>query len=323
VTNFPVLVTFGIPTYNSPYLEAAVRSALSQTLSGIEVIVSDDGRRPESKALVERIGDARVRYFQTEGQPGVPANWNRCLRLACGKYFVLLPDDDVVAPEFAARMVAALENRPEAGFAQCGLLAVDAQARVFYDRLVAPPADFLSGHDALAWQLETLKCNPVAVMFRREVLEQFGGWQEHFWDDWSVILRIAFRRGFVFVRESLASNRSHGGNLSKTMAREGRDEVLDLINQQAAVFGDSLPATPELLALRARWNRDVSHRAMIKVVKSLFQGHLKAAAFHFRRARALYPLAGFHPGFIVVALQTKIHTIRMLLLTLPGQQRGQ
>jgi glycosyltransferase involved in cell wall biosynthesis len=323
VSDFPVLVTFGIPTYNSRFLEAAVRSALSQTLSDIEVVVSDDGKRPESKALVERLGDPRVRYVQTDGPPGVPANWNRCLRLARGKYFVLLPDDDVVAPEFAAEMVTALEQRPDAGFAQCGLLAVDEQLRVFYDRLVAPPANFLSGHEALAWQLETLKCNPVAVMFRREVLDQFGGWQEHFWDDWSVILRIAFRRGFVFVRRSLASNRSHSRNLSKTMASEGRDEVLDLINQQAAVFGDSLPATPELLALRAKWNRDVSHRAMIKVVKSLLQGRLKAAVFHFRRAHNLYPLAGLHPGFILVALQTKLRTARMLLLTLPRQQQGQ
>ena len=307
----PVLITFGIPTYNSPYLEQTVRSVLSQTLSDLEVIVSDDGGRPETRALLDRLADPRVRYVATDGAPGVPANWNRCLRRACGTYFVLLPDDDLVAPEFAERMVSALEKQPDAGFAQCGIIAIDNELKVLEDALVQPPVDFLSGYDALAWQLETLKCNPVALMFRREVLTQFGGWQEHFWDDWAVTLRIAFRQGFVFVPQSLAMNRNHEANLSKILMRNGRDAILDLINQQTAVFGDALPVTPELLALRARWNRDLSHRAVIKAVKFALKGRLKTSMFHYRRARHLYPLAGLNPGFVIVALRTKLHTLRI------------
>jgi glycosyltransferase involved in cell wall biosynthesis len=305
-----VRVTFGIPAFNSPYLEQAIRSVLAQTLSDIELVVCDDAPAPGAEPLVAGLGDPRVRYYRNGAAPGVPANWNRCLQQASGTYFVLLPHDDMVAPEFASRMVAALEGRPAAGFAQCSLLSIDDVGRPIDIPPARPPAEFLSGCEALAWQLATLRCNPVALMFRRDVLVRFGGWQEHFWDDWAVILRIAFRHGFVFVREPVAMNRTHDRNLSIVMWREGRDEVLDLINQQAAVFGDALPATPELLALRARCNRELSHRAMIKVVKALSRMDLKGVAFHYRRARYLYPLAGLHPGFLGVAYRNRVEMRR-------------
>ena len=302
------LITFGVPTYDSPYLEQTLRSVLSQTLSDLEVIVSDDGRKPETQALVERLADRRVRYVASEGPPGVPANWNRCLRQASGTYFVLLPDDDVVAPEFAEHMVRALETQPTAGFAQCGIISVDEELKILADLVVHPPVDFLSGYDALAWQLETMRCNPAALMFRRSVLMRFGGWQEHFWDDWALALRIAFRHGFVFVGQAFALIRSHETNLSRIVMRGGRDVVLDDINQQTAVFGDALPVTQDLLALRARWTRQVSHRAVIKAIKYALLGQFRRSLFHYRRARYLYPLAPLYPGFIAIAIRTKLET---------------
>lgn len=303
-----MLVTFGIPSYDSPYFEQALRSVLSQTMSDLEVVVSDDGHREETRAIVERIGDPRVRYVDADGPSGVPANWNRCLRLATGTYFVLLPDDDVLLPEFTERMIRALEAHPAAGFAQCGVISIDAALTVLDDTPVDAPADCLSGEKALAWQLKTLKVNPAGLMFRRNVLERFGGWEERFWDDWALTLRIAFRHGFSYVREGLAMIRTHETNLSKTLMRDNRDEVLDLINQHTAVFGDALPVTQELLALRARWTRDVSHRAVIKAVKYALKGHFRTSLFHYRRARYLYPLAPLHPGFIAVAIRTKLET---------------
>lgn len=304
------LISFGIPAYNSPFFDAAFRSVLAQTVADIEVIISDDGHRAETRAIVERLGDARVRYVPPDGPAGVPANWNRCLRLASGTYFVLLPDDDLIAPDFAERMAGALEARPQAGLAQCGLVLIDGAGQVLDDRHVRPPADFLRGVDALAWQLDTMRVNPAALMFRRSVLVAMGGWEEAFWDDWALTLRIAFRHGFAYVDAPLASVRTHDTNLSKTVMRGGgRDEVLDIINQQTAVFGDALPVTDELLALRARWMRDVSHRAVIKAFKYAFAGRLRLALLHYRRARSLYPLAPLHPGFLRIALRNKLDTL--------------
>ncbi|MBI4887717.1 MAG: glycosyltransferase family 2 protein [Acidobacteria bacterium] len=299
------LVTFGIPAYDSPFLEQTLRSVLAQTLGDFDVIVSDDRGRSDTRTVVERAGDPRVRYVAADGPPGVPANWNRCLHLATGAYFVLLPDDDVIAPEFAARMVAAIEAHPAAGFAHCSALTVDATQAVVGDVLVHPPAEFLAGAAALGWLLDGLRVNPASLMFRRDVILRLGGWEERFWDDWALTLRVAFRHGFVHVPQPLAMVRDHATNLSKIVAGGGRDEVLDILNQQTAVFGDALPVTDELLALRARWTRDVSHRAVIKAFKHALRGDVRAALLHYRRARHLYPLAPLHPGFLVIALRNR------------------
>lgn len=305
-----MIVSFGIPAYDSPFFEQTLRSVLGQTMSDLEVIVSDDGRRDVTRAIVARIADPRVRYVVPDGAPGVPANWNRCLRAASGTYFVLLPDDDLIAPQFAERMVRALETHPSAAFAQCGFRSVDADLRVLDEAIVHPPASVMSGFDALEWQLDTLKCNPAALMFRREALVRVGGWEERYWDDWALTLRLAFRHGFVHVPEPLAMVRSHATNLSSIAMRNGRDEVLDIVNQQTAVFGDAMPVTDELLALRARWARHASHRAVIKMFKHALRGQLRASLFHYRRARHLYPLAPLHPGFLRIALTNKINTYR-------------
>lgn len=305
-----MIVSFGIPTYDSPFFEQTLRSVLAQTVPDLEVIVSDDGRRDATRAIVARAADSRVRYVIPDGTPGVPANWNRCLRAASGTYFVLLPDDDLIAPEFAERMVRALEADPSSAFAQCSFRSVDAELRVLDDAVVQPPAEVMRGYAALEWQLETLKCNPAALMFRRETLVRFGGWEERYWDDWALTLRLAFRHGFVHVPEPLAMVRSHATNLSSIVMRNGRDEVLDIVNQQMAVFGDAMPVTDDLLALRAKWARHASHRAVIKMFKHALRGDFRASLFHFRRARHLYPLAPLHPGFLRIALTNKIDTYR-------------
>jgi glycosyltransferase involved in cell wall biosynthesis len=305
-----LIVSFGIPAYDSPYFEQTLHSVLAQTLSDLEVIVSDDGRREATRAIVARTADPRVRYLLPDGEPGVPANWNRCLRQASGTYFVLLPDDDLIAPEFAERMVRALETHPSTAFAQCSFQSVDAELRILDDAVVRPPADVMRGLPALTWQLDTLKCNPAALMFRREALVCLGGWEERYWDDWALTLRLAFRHGFVHVPEPLARVRRHATNLSSIVMRNGRDEVLDIVNQQTAVFGDAMPVTDELLALRARWIREASHRAVIKMVKHALRGDFRASLFHCRRARHLYPLAPLHPGFLRIALTNKIDTYR-------------
>jgi len=46
---------------------------------------------------------------RSERNAGVEENWNRCLRFARGRYFKLLPHDDLIAPDCLARQVAVLE----------------------------------------------------------------------------------------------------------------------------------------------------------------------------------------------------------------------
>ena len=67
-------------TYNAGnYLEPALRSALDQTYSNIEVLVVDDGSNDGSVESVKRaIRDPRVRWLHQENR-GKPVALNRAL----------------------------------------------------------------------------------------------------------------------------------------------------------------------------------------------------------------------------------------------------
>lgn len=84
-----------IPTYNRKHLlMRAIESALSQTLSNIEVIVADDGSTDGTAELFTNIQDTRVQYHQLLHR-GACAARNAGIEMARGQYIALLDSDDV------------------------------------------------------------------------------------------------------------------------------------------------------------------------------------------------------------------------------------
>jgi glycosyltransferase involved in cell wall biosynthesis len=116
-----------IPALNAAaFIGGAVRSALAQSLSDLEVIVVDDGSTDETAAIVESLmaGDARVRLLRHEAPRGVSAARNAALRVATGDWIALLDADDEFAPSRLERLVAEAEARGLDGLAD-NLLVLD------------------------------------------------------------------------------------------------------------------------------------------------------------------------------------------------------
>jgi glycosyltransferase involved in cell wall biosynthesis len=289
----------GIPTYNRPEkLQQAISSVLGQSLQDVEVIVSDDGTSAETERCVRAFGDRRVRYVRNAPALGVPGNWNRCVQLAEGEFFTLLPDDDVLLPAFAKEAVSALRAHPAAGLAIVAHFNVDEKLRPIQENVLEPRLFMASGADALEKLLTRLVCVPASVACRRTAMLDCGLWRSYFWDDWALFLRVAFHHGFVYIPQLLAAIRFHESNLAGTLAAGGRDEVLDLINQTLDVFGTALPASERLLAFRARCERTLSYACMLKTFKGLLRGQPREARRQFGRARSLHALAGLDPRFL-------------------------
>jgi glycosyltransferase involved in cell wall biosynthesis len=110
MTNALPFVSVFIPTYRGEAtIGSAIESVLAQTFSDFELVVIDDGSPDSTRAIVAQYHDPRLRYVRNEHNLGPEGNWNRCLAEARGKYFKLLPHDDLLYPECLARQVAALE----------------------------------------------------------------------------------------------------------------------------------------------------------------------------------------------------------------------
>jgi glycosyltransferase involved in cell wall biosynthesis len=99
-----------IPTYRgAATIGSAIESVLAQSQGDFELIVIDDGSPDETRAVVERYSDSRIRYLRNEQNLGPQGNWNRCLEVARGQYFKLLPHDDLLHPKCLECQVAVLE----------------------------------------------------------------------------------------------------------------------------------------------------------------------------------------------------------------------
>ena len=102
----PRRVSIGIPTINRGDLALrAIRSALAQTYSDVEVIVSDDASTDDTVARIREIRDPRLVIFEQKQRLGLVGNFDFCLRHATGEFFLLLGDDDVLLPTAIERLV--------------------------------------------------------------------------------------------------------------------------------------------------------------------------------------------------------------------------
>ncbi len=103
-------VSVCIPTYQgAAHLGHAIDSVLGQSLTDFELIVVDDQSPDDTAGILSRYQDPRLVYVRNAVNLGPEGNWNRCLELAKGRYFKLLPHDDLLHPLCLERQVAILE----------------------------------------------------------------------------------------------------------------------------------------------------------------------------------------------------------------------
>jgi glycosyltransferase involved in cell wall biosynthesis len=125
------IVSVVIPTYRRPqFLRIALASVRDQSFKDIEIVVHDDGSPEDVAAAVAAFPELPIRFYRSERSLGQTANVIGAMRRATGKYLALLADDDRWKPEFLARMVAALEEKPECVLAFSNYEIIDDEGAV-------------------------------------------------------------------------------------------------------------------------------------------------------------------------------------------------
>ena len=103
-----------IPAYRgAAHLGATIDSVLGQSFGDFELVIIDDNSPDDTAAVVARYTDPRVRFMRNANNLGPEGNWNRCLSESRGKYFKLLPQDDLLMPTCLERQMAVLERDTE------------------------------------------------------------------------------------------------------------------------------------------------------------------------------------------------------------------
>jgi glycosyltransferase involved in cell wall biosynthesis len=123
------LISVQICTYNrANFILKAIKSALGQTYTNIEIVVVDDASTDNTKELVRNIDDPRIKYFKNSTNIGISRNRNVALEKCSGEYVAILDSDDYwIDNEKLEKQISFLENNPD--FAVIGT-----QAKLINDR---------------------------------------------------------------------------------------------------------------------------------------------------------------------------------------------
>jgi glycosyltransferase involved in cell wall biosynthesis len=108
------LLSLVIPTRERAHtLQFTLATALDQASLDYEVVVSDNDSGDDTRQVVQRLDDGRVRYFNTGRRLSMCGNYEFALEQARGRYVAIIGDDDAVMPGALDYLLACLRAAPE------------------------------------------------------------------------------------------------------------------------------------------------------------------------------------------------------------------
>lgn len=236
-------VSVCIPTYRgSATIGAAIESVLKQSLADFELIVIDDGSPDNTAAIVERFSDSRLIYLLNECNLGPQGNWNRCLEVAQGKYFKLLPHDDLLHPRCLERQVAVLDTDRDEKIA----LVFSARDVLGPDGNVLTRRGYPGGHEGtIAGSVVMRSCvrfgtnlvgEPGAVLFRKSLAERIGAFDatNPYVIDLDYWFRLLAHGDAYFCADPLAGFRVSGSSWSVAIGSGQSSDFRNFIVRVAA-----------------------------------------------------------------------------------------
>ncbi len=119
INNIGAKISVCLLTYNHvDVIESSLRTILDQTITGYEVIVSDDcstdGTWEQILALAAT--DARIKPVRTPHNMGMPGNANFAVAQSDRPYIALLHHDDLYRKDLLEKWAGVLDRHADAAF---------------------------------------------------------------------------------------------------------------------------------------------------------------------------------------------------------------
>ena len=107
-------ISIGIPVYNGEkFIRKCIESVLQQTNRNFELIISDNASTDSSPEICKEFlnKDNRITFVRQNKNMGRLWNFHFLVKKAVGEYFVWVPVDTFLLPEFLERNIAVLESQ--------------------------------------------------------------------------------------------------------------------------------------------------------------------------------------------------------------------
>jgi glycosyltransferase involved in cell wall biosynthesis len=251
-----------------PTIAEAIRGALAQTWSPLEIVISDDASSDRTFAAMQAAvagytGPHRLVLNRNPHNLGIGAHLSHLVNLSKGEMLFVAAGDDVSLPQRVERVMQAwLASNRRLDLIAATLIDIDEAGRT---GAVITPSDLAEYHNAADWLARPPFVVGAAQAWTRRVFERFGPLpQGVVAEDLIMVLRAVMSGGAVTLAEPLVRYRRGGlsfrrralraGDVVKALLKNNRSSLVELplLLDDARSAGQQAAVEPALLARLAR-----------------------------------------------------------------------
>ena len=272
------LVTALVPTYNgAAFIMRTLESLAAQTWPHLEILIGDDCSTDDTLEVVRRFAadHPNTRILQRDANLGWLRNSNDLMANARGELMFFAFHDDVVAPTYVEKLVAALAGNERAvlAFSDMEVHELDGHLELHvFDELEGLGTAMARGRVMVRrpgyWWV------PNRGLFRASGFAAVGGIHpnEHgeYSADWTWLLGLSLVGEFVRVPEVLCTKYYTAGSLSKRWPHDAAQR-LALLRSGIAEIGRSRLTPLQKLLLGGHLRRRVYGRGLPRPVKDVLR----------------------------------------------------
>ena len=297
ITNFP-LISIVIPNHNgSEFLKSCLRSLQAQTYRRMEIIVVDNASQDDSLKIARSIAPQAI-LLERDRNLGFAGAVNAGIQHSNGDWIAVLNNDTEVPPDWLAECARATQGHTEAAFFACRILHLSDHTRVYSagDCFLRIGIGYRRGQEQpdrpeFNRECRIFSASGCAALYRRTVLEQSGGFDEHFFAyledvDLGLRLQAAGFSGYYLPQAEVYHHGAgtSGGEFSRLAVRlRTRNSLLLLLKSVPGKF--LLRCWPMIILAQLSWAvRILAHGRLGSYLRGLGGAFLLAPAMIKKRA---------------------------------------
>lgn len=207
------IISVIMPVFNGEkFLKSSIKSILDQTYKNFELIIINDGSKDSSLDIIKNFKDKRVKVINNVHNLGITKSLNKGIRISKGEFIARCDADDINFPNRFNTQLKFLRYNRQFAIVGSNATLIDEDGKSITNTEISDTSKILK-------RSMFIKNNVIhsSVMFRKEVLEDVGLYDEFFVaaEDYELWLRILSKRKIHNLKNVLIQRRIHNQAVTK------------------------------------------------------------------------------------------------------------